>query len=96
MPIFRLKNKKIEKNSNMMSVCIAVMTIIVLQGKMKGGSKIMARDNDNITKTCLRIDVDTWKKFKIMCINQGISANELLTKMVNEKIKQMEELNSEC
>lgn len=56
----------------------------------------MARDNYNITKTCLRIDVDTWKKFKIMCINQGISANELLTKMVNEKIKQMEELNSEC
>ena len=55
----------------------------------------MARDNDNITKTCLRIDVDTWKRFKIMCINQGVSANELLTKMVIDKIKQMEELDNE-
>lgn len=54
----------------------------------------MARNTDNITKTCLRIDVDTWKKFKIMCINQGISANELLTRMVEDKLTQMEELQN--
>ena len=79
----------------MLSLCIDIMTIIVLNKQKKGGSKIMARDNDNITKTCLRIDVDTWKRFKIMCINQGVSANELLTKMVIDKIKQMEELDNE-
>lgn len=47
--------------------------------------------NNKITKTCLRIDFDTWKKFKIMCINQGVSANELLTRMVYEKLKQVDE-----
>lgn len=52
------------------------------------------RDNDNLIKTCLRIDVDTWKKFKIMCINQGLSANEALTRMVNEKLKKMEVVNN--
>lgn len=46
--------------------------------------------NDKLTKTCLRIDETTWKKFKIMCINQGVSANEQLTKMVHEKLKQYE------
>lgn len=54
----------------------------------------MTRNSDNITKTCLRIDVDTWKRFKIMCINQGLSANELLTRMVNEKLQQMEALSN--
>lgn len=78
-----------------MSLCIDIMTIIVLNKQKKGGSKIMTRNSDNITKTCLRIDVDTWKRFKIMCINQGVSANELLTKMVIDKIKQMEELDDE-
>lgn len=54
----------------------------------------MARSNENLTKTCLRIDVNTWKKFKIMCINQGVSANELLTRMVHEKLKQVDDLNN--
>ena len=71
------------------------MTIIVLNKQKKVGVKSMTRNSGNITKTCLRIDVDTWKRFKIMCINQGVSANELLTKMVIDKIKQMEELDNE-
>lgn len=54
----------------------------------------MARSNENLTKTCLRIDVNTWKKFKIMCINQGVSANELLTRMIHEKLKQVDDLNN--
>ncbi|MBQ8997730.1 MAG: hypothetical protein IJ086_03425 [Clostridium sp.] len=39
-----------------------------------------------LTKTCLRIDETIWKQFKIMCINQGISVNEQLTKMVHDKL----------
>ena len=47
----------------------------------------MSRDNSNLTKTCLRIDATVWKEFKIMCINQGISANEMLTTLVEEKLE---------
>ena len=54
----------------------------------------LSRDNSNLTKTCLRIDATTWKEFKIMCINQGVSANELLTRMVHEKLKQVDDLNN--
>ena len=42
-----------------------------------------------LTKTCLRIDEYVWKQFKIMCINQGVSANEKLTKLVHEELKNM-------
>ena len=42
---------------------------------------------DKLTKTCLRIDENIWREFKIMCINQGVSANEQLTKLVIDKLK---------
>lgn len=45
---------------------------------------------EKLTKTCLRIDEKVWKQFKIMCINQGVSANEQLTNMVHDKLKQHE------
>ena len=53
----------------------------------------MSRDNSNLTKTCLRIDATTWKEFKIMCINQGISANEMLTTLVEEKLEKYNKSN---
>ena len=53
----------------------------------------LSRDNSNLTKTCLRIDATVWKEFKIMCINQGISANEMLTTLVEEKLEKDNKTN---
>ena len=44
----------------------------------------MKGNKEGLTKTCLRIDEETWKNFKIMCINNGISANEQLNRLVSE------------
>lgn len=51
-------------------------------------------ENEGITKTCLRIDMETWKKFKIQCITQGCSANETLNKLIEKYIRQTEELDN--
>ena len=53
----------------------------------------LSRDNSNLTKTCLRIDATVWKEFNIMCINQGISANEMLTTLVEEKLEKYNKTN---
>lgn len=60
---------------------------------LKGVQFTLSRDNSNLTKTCLRIDATTWKEFKIMCINQGISANEMLTTLVEEKLEKYNKTN---
>lgn len=44
----------------------------------------MNRSENNLKKTCLRIDEEMWKKFKIECINKGISANEQITRLISE------------
>lgn len=44
----------------------------------------MNRSENNLKKTCLRIDEETWKKFKIECINKGISANEQITRLISD------------
>lgn len=51
-------------------------------------------EKEGVTKTCLRIDTDLWKKFKIDCINQGCSANDKLTDLVEHHMKKVEDLNN--
>lgn len=53
----------------------------------------MSNSENNLKKTCLRIDEELWKKFKIQCINKGISANEQLNRLVYEFINRSESFN---
>jgi len=40
------------------------------------------------TKVTLSLDKDKWTKFRIECLKRGVSASNVIEKMIEEKLKE--------